>query len=179
MNYRGFDPDYSDVNRVKVFLDELKEFEGNGNMPRLSIMRLANDRTQGTAAGKPSPQAMFADNDAALGMLVEGISKSRFWAQTAIFVIESSADDGADHVGSHRSVMLAISPYTRRGIVDSSFYNQTSVIRTMELILGMRPMTVFDAASRPLTAAFAPTPNLAPYAAEAPRIPLQERNPAQ
>jgi hypothetical protein len=122
---------------------------------------------------------MFADNDAALGQLVEGVSKSKFWAQTAIFVMEDDAQDGPDHVDSHRSVMLALSPYTRRGIIDSSMYNQASVIRTMELILGIRPMTHFDAAARPIIAAFATTPNPAPYAAESPRTSLQERNLAQ
>jgi DNA-binding beta-propeller fold protein YncE len=179
MNYRGFDGDYPDVDRIKVFLADLKEFEASGNMPRLSIVRLGNDHTQGTTAGKSSPRAMFADNDYALGLLVEGVSKSRFWAQTAIFVLEDDAQDGPDHVDSHRSVMFALSPYTRRGIIDSSMYNQASVIRTMELILGLRPMTHFDAGARPLIAAFASTPNPAPYAAESPRISLQERNLAQ
>jgi DNA-binding beta-propeller fold protein YncE len=179
MNYRGFDGDYLDVDRIKAFLADLKEFEASGNMPRLSIVRLGNDHTQGTTAGKPSPRAMFADNDYALGQLVEAISKSKFWAQTAIFVIEDDAQDGPDHVDSHRSVMLALSPYTRRGIIDSSMYNQASVIRTMELILGIRPMTHFDAAARPIIAAFAATPNPAPYAAESPRTSLQERNLAQ
>ncbi len=179
MNYRGFDGDYLDTDRIKVLLADLKEFESNGNMPRLSIVRLGNDHTQGTTAGKPSPRAMFADNDYALGLLVEGVSKSRFWTQTAIFVLEDDAQNGPDHVDSHRSVMLAISPYTRRAIVDSTMYNQASVIRTMELILGMRPMTHFDAGARPLIGAFASTPNPAPYAAESPRISLQERNLAQ
>jgi hypothetical protein len=110
-------------------------------------------------------------------MIVEAVSRSRFWSSTAIFAIEDDAQNGPDHVDSHRSVMLAISPYTRRGIVDSSFYNQSSVMRTMELILGLRPMTHFDAAGRPLVAAFAAAPNPAPYQAEAPRISLTERNP--
>jgi YVTN family beta-propeller protein len=179
MNYRGFDGDYLDVDRIKVFLADLKEFESSGNMPRLSIVRLGNDHTQGTTPGKPAPRAMFADNDYALGLLVEAVSKSRFWPQTAIFVIEDDAQNGPDHVDSHRSPMLAISPYTRRGIIDSSMYNQMSVMRTIELILGMRPMTHFDAGARPIIAAFAATPNPAPYAAESPRISLQERNLAQ
>jgi YVTN family beta-propeller protein len=179
MNFRGFDGDYLDIDRIKVFLAELKEYESSGNMPRLTIMHLGNDHTQGTTAGKPSPRSMFADNDYALGQLVEGVSKSKFWPQTAIFVLEDDAQDGPDHVDSHRSVMFALSPYTRRGIIDSSMYNQASVIRTMELILGIRPMTHFDAGARPLIAAFAATPNPAPYAAESPRISLQERNLAQ
>jgi hypothetical protein len=111
-------------------------------------------------------------------MIVEGVSKSRFWAKTAIFVIEDDAQNGPDHVDSHRSVLLVLSPYTRRGTVDSTMYNQSSVLRTMELILGMRPLTHFDAGARPVSAAFAAAPNPAPYAAEKPRISLTDRNPA-
>jgi len=110
-------------------------------------------------------------------MIVEGVSKSRFWSSTAIFAMEDDAQNGPDHVDSHRSVMLAISPFTHRGAIDSAMYNQSSVMRTMELILGLRPMTQFDAAARPLTAAFATTASQTPYAAESPRISLTERNP--
>src|SRR5215471_11179314 len=177
MRYRGWDLDYPDVERVRVFLEELKQFEASGNMPRLMIVRIGNDHTNGTSPGKLAPLSLFADNDYALGQLVEGVSKSRFWSNTAIFSIEDDAQDGPDHVDSHRSVMLAISPYTRRGIVDSTMYNQSSVMRTMELILGLKPMTHFDAAARPLTAAFAESPNPAPYTAEKPRISLTNRNP--
>jgi YVTN family beta-propeller protein len=177
MRYRGWDLDYPDVERARVFLEELKQFEASGNMPRLMIVRLGNDHTNGTTPGKLAPLSLFADNDYALGQLVEGVSKSRFWSKTAIFSIEDDAQDGPDHVDSHRSVMLAISPYTRRGIVDSTMYNQSSVMRTMELILRLKPMTHFDAAARPLTAAFAATPNPAPFTAEKPRISLTDRNP--
>ena len=177
-HYRGFDLDYPDVERARVFLDDLKQFETSGTMPRLLMMRLGNDHTNGTVPGKIAPLSSFADNDYALGMIVEGVSKSRFWPKTAIFVIEDDAQNGPDHVDSHRSPALVLSPYTRRGIVDSTMYNQSSVLRTMELILGMRPLTHFDAGARPMAAAFASTPNLAPYTAEKPRIPLTDRNPA-
>jgi hypothetical protein len=110
-------------------------------------------------------------------MIVEGVSKSKFWAKSAIFVIEDDAQNGPDHVDSHRSPMLAISPYTHRGIVDSSMYNQSSIMRTMELILGMRPMTHYDAGARPLITAFAARPNNAAYTAEPPRISLTQKNP--
>jgi YVTN family beta-propeller protein len=178
-HYRGFDLDYPDVERAKVFLGELKEFEGSGKMPRFIIMRLGNDHTSGTAAGHVAPLSSFADNDYALGMIVEGVSKSKFWAKAAIFVIEDDAQNGPDHVDSHRSPMFALSPYTRRGIIDSSMYNQSSVLRTMELILGLRPLTHFDAGARPLAMAFASAPNLAPYEAERPRISLTEKNPVK
>jgi len=177
MKYRSFDLDYTDVDRARTFLEDVAGFEASGKMPNLMILRLGNDHTNGTTPGKIAPLSCFADNDYALGMIVEGVSKSKFWPSTAIFVIEDDAQNGPDHVDSHRSPMLAISPYTRRGVIDSTMYNQSSVLRTMELILGMRPMTHFDAGARPLYAAFSPTPNNAPYAAEKPRISVTDRNP--
>jgi len=179
MNFRAFDLDYLDVDRAKVFLRDLQEFEKSGSMPKLLLLRIGNDHTSGTAAGKIAPLAAMADNDAALGMIVEGVSKSKFWPQTAIFVLEDDAQNGPDHVDSHRSPAYVISPYTRRnGFIDSSMYNTTSMLRTMELILGMRPMTVFDAGARPMWAAFTAKPDTRPYTAEAARIPLDDRNPA-
>jgi hypothetical protein len=178
MKYRSFDLGYSDIDRAHTFLEDVKQFEASGTMPNLMILRLGNDHTNGTTPGKTAPLSMFADNDYGLGLIVEGVSKSRFWATTAIFVIEDDAQNGPDHVDSHRSPMLAISPYTRRGVIDSTMYNQSSIMRTMELILGMRPMTHFDAAAHPLTAAFSKTPNNAPYAVEKPRMSLTEKNPA-
>jgi YVTN family beta-propeller protein len=176
--YRGFDLEYPDVDRAKAFLEEVGEFERSGRMPRFLIMRIGNDHTSGTTPNRIAPLSAMADNDYALGMIIEGLSKTRFWPKTAVFVIEDDAQNGPDHVDSHRSAMFVVSPYTRRGIVDSTMYNQTSVLRTMELMLGLRPMTHFDAGARPITAAFAATPNLQPYAAERPRISLTERNPA-
>lgn len=178
MKYRSFDLGYSDVDRAHTFLEDLKQFDASGSMPDLIVMRLGNDHTNGTTPGRTAPLSMFADNDYGLGLIVEGVSKSRFWPKTAIFVIEDDAQNGPDHVDSHRSPMLAISPYTRRGVIDSTMYNQSSIMRTMELILGMRPMTQFDAAAHPLTAAFSKTPNNAPYEVERPRMSLTEKNPA-
>jgi hypothetical protein len=178
MKYRSFDLGYSDVDRAHTFLEDVKQFEASGSMPELMILRLGNDHTNGTTPGRNTPLSMFADNDYGLGLIVEGVSKSRFWPKTAIFVIEDDAQNGPDHVDSHRSPMLAISPYTRRGVIDSTMYNQSSIMRTMELILGMRPMTQFDAAAHPLTAAFSKTGNNAPYEVERPRMSLTEKNPA-
>jgi DNA-binding beta-propeller fold protein YncE len=179
MRYRSFDLNYPDVDRARTFLEDVKQFEAANKMPNLMIVRLGNDHTNGTAPDKLAPLSSFADNDYALGLLVEGVSKSRFWASTAIFVIEDDAQNGPDHVDSHRSPMLAISPYTHRGAIDSSMYNQSSIMRTMELILGMRPMTQYDAGARPLIAAFASSPNNAAYRAEQPRISLTLKNPAR
>jgi YVTN family beta-propeller protein len=175
--YRDFDLDYPDVERVKVFLADLAEFEKSGAMPRLMFMRLGNDHTNGTQGGKLAPFSMVADNDYALGTLVEAVSKSRFWRSTAIFVLEDDAQNGPDHVDSHRSPAFLISPYVKHGAVDSSMYNTSSMLRTMELILGLHPMTQFDAAARPMSAAFQATADAAPYVAEKPRVPLDERNP--
>ncbi len=175
---RGFDMDYPDVDRARVILDDVKEWEAAGEMPRLLIIRLGNDHTSGTSPGRIAPRSAVADNDFALGMLVEGFSKSRFWPQMAIFVLEDDAQNGPDHVDSHRAPAFVLSPYTRTGAIDSTMYNTTSMLRTMELILGMHPMTHFDAASRPMFAAFSPKPDPRPYAAEKPRIRLDERNPA-
>jgi DNA-binding beta-propeller fold protein YncE len=176
--YRGFDLDYPDVERVKVFLAELAEYEKSGRMPRLILMRLGNDHTSGTTAGKIAPLSSFADNDYALGMLVEGVSKSRFWPSTAIFVLEDDAQNGPDHVDSHRSPAFVISPFVKRRTVDSTMYNTTSMLRTMEFLLGLRPMTHFDAGARPMSSAFQSSPDPSPFTAEKPRIPLDERNPA-
>ncbi len=178
MRYRGFDLDYPDVERAKVFLRDLAEFESKGEMPRLLVMRLGNDHTSGTTPGKIAPLSSAADNDYALGMIVEGVSHSRFWPGTAIFVLEDDAQNGPDHVDSHRSPAYVISPYVRRHTVDSSMYNTTSMLRTIELVLGLNPMTQFDAASRPMHAAFQTVPDTAPFSTEKPHIALDVRNPA-
>ena len=174
--YRGFDLDYPDVERAKVFLGELAEYEKSGRMPRLAVMRLGNDHTNGTAPGKLSPLSLAADNDYALGMIVEGVSKSRFWTSTAIFVLEDDAQNGPDHVDSHRSPAFVISSFVKRHQVDGTMYNTTSMLRTIELLLGLRPMTQFDAASRPM-AVFQNTPDSGAYTVEKPRVPLDEKNP--
>jgi len=179
MKYRSFDLDYPDVKRAQVFLDDLAQFESSNQMPALMFMRLPNDHTSATTPGKIAPLSSFADNDYALGMIVEGISRSKFWPSTAIFVLEDDAQNGPDHVDSHRSPAFIISPYTRRGMVDSHMYNTTSMLRTMELILHLHPMTHFDAGARPMFAAFSAQPSLAPYQAEKPRISLEDRNPAR
>jgi DNA-binding beta-propeller fold protein YncE len=178
LKYRSFDLDYPDVKRARTFLDDLAQFESANQMPALIFMRLGNDHTSGTAPGKIAPLAAFADNDYALGMIVEGVSRSKFWGSTAIFVLEDDAQNGPDHVDSHRSPAFLISPYTHTGAIDSNMYNTTSVLRTMELILHLRPMTHFDAGARPMIASFSQQAVPAPYQAEKPRVSLEERNPA-
>jgi DNA-binding beta-propeller fold protein YncE len=179
MRYHGFDLDYPDVERAKEFIRELNGFEQAGAMPQLIFLRMGNDHTSGLAAGKIAPLSAAADNDLGVGMVAEALSKTRFWADTAMFVVEDDAQNGPDHVDSHRSPAYVISSYVRRHSIDSAMYNTTSVLRTMELILGLRPMTQFDAGARVMSTVFQDKPDLTPFTAEQPRTPLDTRNPAR
>ena len=161
--FRGYDLDYPDAKRADRFIQELQRFEREGEMPRFIVLRMPNDHTHGTSPGKPTPTAMVADNDLALGRVVEAISKSKFWKDTAIFVVEDDAQNGSDHVDAHRTVAFAISPYTKRSKVDSSMYSTASMLRTMELILGLKPMSQFDAAALPMYNSFQAKADLTPY----------------
>ena len=174
--YRGFDLDYPDQKRADRFIAELKRFEAQGDMPRLQIVRLPNDHTYGTSLGKHTPRALVADNDLALGRFVEAVSRSRFWPQTAIFVVEDDAQNGPDHVDAHRTIAFVISPYTRRGAVDSTMYSTSSMLRTMELILGLQPMSQYDAAATPMFQSFQAKPDPRPYELAPVTVDLNERN---
>jgi Phosphoesterase family len=165
-----------DNKRVDIWLEEFQKFEKEGGLPQLSIIYLPNDHTSGTSPGYPTPRAMVAENDVALGRVVEAISKSRFWKESAIFVIEDDAQDGPDHVDAHRSVLLSISPYSRRQALDSTIYTTSGVLRTMELILGIEPMSQYDAAATPLYSAFQKEPILEAYTHLPARISIEEKN---
>jgi YVTN family beta-propeller protein len=176
--YPGFDLDVLDNARVDIFLKEFRGFVKKKVMPSLTILRLGNDHTAGTKKGERTPRAMVAENDVALGRLVEAISHSPFWKDTAIFVIEDDAQNGSDHVDAHRTVGFVISPYTRRkGAVDSTMYATVSMLRTMELILGLPPLSQHDAGATPMAGAFADVPDLAPYVHRETKIPFYEMNP--
>ena len=174
--FRGYDLTYPDAKRADRFLEELAGFERTGDLPNLIVLRLPNDHTSGTRPNTPTVTAMVADNDLALGRVVEGLSKSRFWPKLAIFVVEDDAQNGSDHVDAHRTVALAISPYIKKHSVDSTMYSTSSMLRTMELILGLDPMSQFDAAARPMANSFALTPDLAPYAHRPARVDLNAKN---
>ncbi len=174
--YHGWDLSYPDNKRTDRFIAELKRFESEGEMPRLQILRLPNDHTHGATVGELTPRAYVADNDLALGRLVEAVSRSKFWARTAIFVIEDDAQNGPDHVDAHRSIAYVISPYTKRHVVDSTMYSTSSMLRTMELILGLAPMSQFDAAATPMFNSFQAEADLKPYDALPATVDLQERN---
>jgi YVTN family beta-propeller protein len=176
--YPGWDPDVLDNTRVDLWLKEFRAFEKKGELPRLQIVRLGNDHTMGTRKGAKSPRAMVADNDLAVGRLVEAVSRSRFWKETAIFVVEDDAQNGSDHVDAHRTVALVVSPYTRRqGMVDSTLYSTTSMLRTMEMILGLPPLSQHDAGATPMTNAFSDIPDVRPFAHRPANVPLYEMNP--
>jgi YVTN family beta-propeller protein len=166
-----------DTDNVETFLKEYRAFEKAGTMPRFIVMSLGEDHTTGTAPGTFTPRACVASNDLALGRLVEAVSKSSLWPQTAIFVIEDDAQNGPDHVDAHRTVGLVISPYTKRKAMDSTQYSTVSLIRTMELILGLAPLSQYDAAARPMFNSFTDRADLAPYTHVPARIDLNAVNP--
>jgi DNA-binding beta-propeller fold protein YncE len=177
-DYPPWDLLIPDNRRVDVWLKEFAEFEANGQLPRLSIIRLGNDHTSGTRPGYATPTAMIAENDLALGRVVETITKSRYWKDSAIFVLEDDAQNGPDHVDAHRSVAFVISPYVRRGAVDSTLYTTSGMLRTMELILGLPPMSQYDAAATPMYGSFQERPVLTGYTHREARVSLDEKNEA-
>ena len=174
--FPGYDLTITDQRRADVFLKEFEQFVRDGRMPRLIVMRLPNDHTAGARAGAPTPRAYMADNDLALGRVVEAISRSPFWRSTAIFVVEDDAQNGPDHVDSHRTPFWVISPWARPG-VHHRFTNTTDVVLTMEEILGLGSLSQFDYYGRPLRDVWTDTPDLTPYTALIPEVPLDERNP--
>ncbi|HLZ26699.1 MAG TPA: bifunctional YncE family protein/alkaline phosphatase family protein [Chloroflexota bacterium] len=176
--YPGYDLAVSDQTRMDEWLNEFKGFMSRGDLPTVELVRLPNDHTAGTRPGSPTPRAYMADNDYALGRLVDAVSHSPVWPETAIFVLEDDAQNGPDHVDAHRTVALVISPYTQTGTVDSTFYSTSSTLRTIELIVGLAPMTQFDSAATPLLASFTDAPKLDAYTALVPAQPLDEQNTA-
>ena len=151
-DYPPYDSNDADVDRAKEFIADFREFEQSGALPQLLLVRMGNDR---------------ADSDQATGMLVEAVSKSRFWNETAIFIVEDDARNGSDHVDSHRAPAWVISPWVKRRTVDSTMYNQVSVLRTIEIILGLHPMTTYDAGARPMFSVFNNAASPEPYTPDA------------
>ena len=175
--YIGFPNKVSDQYRAAEFIKELKAFEENDNMPNFIILLLPNDHTSGTRPGSATPEAAVADNDLALGKIVEAISHSKFWEETCIFVTEDDPQAGLDHVDGHRTVGLVISPYTKRKKVISTNYTQINMFRTMENILGIPPLNKFDMTAEPMLDCFTDSPDFSPYKALANNIPLDQINP--
>jgi YVTN family beta-propeller protein len=176
-NYPAYTNSIPDVVRAQIFLKDLAAWEKSGAMPNLTILLLPSDHTFGTTPAASTPKAMVADNDLALGRIVEGLSASRFWKKMAIFVVEDDAQNGVDHVDGHRTVALAISPYARRQHVDSTFYAHQSMLKTIELILGLPTMSLFDLIANEMRQSFTDTPDWTPYKAVTPKQNLMETNP--
>jgi hypothetical protein len=176
-HYPGFPLLTPDVYRARIFIEQLHKWERRGGFPSLIFVWLPQDHTMGTKPGFPTPRAMIADNDLALGRIVEAVSRSKFWPRTVILVVEDDPQFGLDHVDGHRTVALAISPYTRRGFVDHTLYNQTGMVKTIELILGLAPMNQLDLSATPMRALFQAEADLRPYRAVPNRVPLDEMNP--
>lgn len=171
----GMEPG-ADLKRVDELLANVRRWQVEGGMPQLTVLHLPNDHTFGTAKDRPTPKAMVAENDLAVGRLIEGLSRTAFWPEMAVFIVEDDAQDGPDHVDCHRSPALVISPWAKRGIVDSSFYDQLAVLRTIELILGLPPLSQFDAAAMPMYTLFDTKPTLTTYDAVVPAQPLDQLN---
>ncbi|MFQ3592189.1 MAG: alkaline phosphatase family protein, partial [Gemmataceae bacterium] len=176
-DYPGWDMKISDQQRIDVWLKEFREAEKKGVWYDFSIVYLPQDHCSGTTPDMPTPNAHMADNDLALGRMVEAISNSKFWPKTVIFVIEDDPQNGFDHIDGHRSICLVISPYTKRREVVSNFYNQTSVLHTMQRILGVPAMNQFDSSSPLMTECFTRKPDFTPYKALPVKTPLDELNP--
>ena len=177
-DYVGWAMEVPDQYRADFVIRELKEFEAKGEWPSLIFICLPNDHTSGTGKGSPTPASHVADNDLAFGRIVEAISHSKFWPETAIFAIEDDPQAGWDHVSGYRTTAYCISPYTKRGAVVNTQYNTTSLIRTIEQILGLPPMNQFDASATPMSDCFTDTANLAPFNASANNVALDQLNPA-
>lgn len=174
----GFPATVTDQYRADQFLNELKQFETTGKMPHFMVMLLPNNHTSGTRPGIPTPRAQVADNDLALGRIIEALSRSRFWRDTVVFVTEDDPQAGIDHIDGHRTVGLVASAYSRLGgRVVSTNYNQTSMVRTIEQILGLPPMNQLDASASPMAACFTDKPDFTPYEAVPNRILINEMNP--
>jgi YVTN family beta-propeller protein len=176
-------PGMRDTDNAAEFLREFDEFERNYDspnaakrLPNFMVMSLPEDHTAGTTPGRNTPIAMVANNDYAVGMIVDRISHSRYWPETAIFIIEDDAQDGADHVDARRTTAYVISPYIKRRTVDSTLYTTSSMLRTMELLLGLPPMSQYDAAAHPMYAAFGDRPDLAPFVHVKPQVDVNEKN---
>ena len=175
--YVGWEMKVPDQYRADFILEELREFERRGEFPALTIICLPNDHTTGTSAGTPTPAAHMADNDLAFGRIVEALSHSSFWPRMVIFGIEDDPQAGWDHVSGYRTTAYVISPYAKRGVTVSTQFNTTSVLRTIEQILGLPPMNQFDASATPMFDCFVSEANLTPFVALPNRVPLDQRNP--
>ncbi|MHB9055780.1 MAG: bifunctional YncE family protein/alkaline phosphatase family protein [Paludibacteraceae bacterium] len=161
--FKGWDLNFKDIHRVEQWKKDFDSLLVINSVPQFSTIRLGNDHTQGLAKGRPTPYAQVADNDMAVGLLVDYLSHSKIWNESVVFIVEDDAQNGSDHVDAHRSPLFVIGPYVKRNFADHTMYSTTSVLRTIELILGMPPMTQYDAAATPLWRSFNDRPDYTAY----------------
>jgi YVTN family beta-propeller protein len=176
-NFPAYSTNIPDVVRAQIFCAELSNWEKSGKMPNLTLVQLPSNHTQGTAPGASSAKAMVADNDMAVGLIVAALSRSSFWKSMQIFIVEDDAQNGVDHVDGHRTVALAVGPYIKRGAIDSTFYSNPGMLKTIELILGLPTMSLFDLIAADMRASFTDTPDFTPYTMLQNRHDLLEINP--
>ncbi|RMI31608.1 hypothetical protein EBO15_42415 [Actinomadura harenae] len=177
-DFPNFQTNITDQYRADIFQRDLAGYEKSGKLPALNMLWVMDDHTNGVTPGYPTPSAMVADNDLATGRIVDSISHSKFWKDSAVFVIEDDSQNGVDHVDGHRNVTMIASPYAKRGAVDHTYYSQINVTRTIEQILGLPPMNQLDLAAVPMFNAFTDKPDFTPYTAVANQVPLDTMNKA-
>ena len=175
-SYPGFDLSITDIKREQIWAHDFDELLAKNEVPQFSSIRLGNDHTSGQQKGAVSPIAAVADNDQAVGLLLEHLSESSIWKQSAVFILEDDAQDGPDHIDAHRSPVFVAGPYVKRNTVIHNMYSTSGVLRTIELILGLPPMSQYDAAAVPLYACFSSTPNLSRYTAKPALVNLKQLN---
>jgi YVTN family beta-propeller protein len=163
-----------DQYRADVWKQSFAQSVQTGKLANLNLIWMPDDHTAGVGTGDPNPVAEVADNDLAVGRIIDTISHSSFWKSSAVFVVEDDTQNGADHVDGHRGPLMIASPYAKRGIVDSTYYTQLNVVRTIEQILGIAPMNQEDRAAAPMSGVFTDTPNFTPYTAAPNQIPLTQ-----
>jgi YVTN family beta-propeller protein len=174
--YPSYNLDIKDIDRISAFKSDFDSLLAMNAVAQFNTIRLGNDHTSGQRIGKLTPTAQVADNDLALGLLVEHISNSSIWKESAIFVLEDDAQNGPDHVDAHRSPAFVISPYIKRNSVNSSMFSTSGMLRTIELILGLPPMSQYDAAAVPFSDCFTPNPDFKPYRVRSANVDLEQRN---
>jgi len=175
-NFKSYNLGYMDVDREKAWEKDFDELVKNNAVPRLNTVRMGNDHTSGARVGYPTPDAAVADNDLAVGRFVEHLSKSPIWKESVVFILEDDAQNGPDHVDAHRSIAFVAGGYVKRNFVDHTMYSTSGMLRTMELILGLKPMSQYDAAAVPMWRCFQKTPVMTPFLAKQPGVDLNEKN---
>src|SRR5678815_2608044 len=175
-SYTSWDQTVRDTTRVNQWRRDFDSLLAANALPQMNTLRIINDHTEGLSKGRPTPFAHCADNDLAVGMFVDYLSKSPVWKESLVVILEDDAQDGPDHVDAHRSPIYVVGPYVKRNFVDHTPYTTSGVLRTMELILGIPPMSQYDAAATPLWRCFTPIPDFTGHTAIPSNINLADKN---